>query len=72
MSDSAFPTASYPSCTLNDLYAKAEEYAVAGETMPQKMWLEIKRREAVAAVDYSQATDGERLRAVRAGKDIGQ
>jgi len=78
MSDLAFQTAAYPSMTTKELQAFVDNHPKErGSSHPDyskvaAMVREISRREAVEAGDYSQATDGERLRAVRAGKDIGQ
>lgn len=66
MSDSAFKSAPFAGYTTDELRA-----FLAGNPLPsaiENMRREIARREAVANGDYSQATDGERLRAVRAGK----
>jgi hypothetical protein len=59
---SSFNTAPYASCTTDHLKA-----AVAEGRGNDKMVGEIARRAKVAAGDFSVATPGERLRAVRAG-----
>ncbi len=61
MSDSAFATAAYPSCTTAELEALR-----AHGTINARQLSELARREAVAGGDMTQATPGERLRAVRA------
>lgn len=59
---SLFNTAAYPAYTTAQLQA-----AVAEGRGNAKMEGEIARRAKVAAGDFSVATPGERLRAVRAG-----
>lgn len=57
-----FNTAPYPAYTTAQL-----EAAIAEGRGNEKMVGEVARRAKVAAGDYSVATPGERLRAVRAG-----
>jgi hypothetical protein len=60
MSDAAFATAKYPSYTT----AQLEGFIAEGKGNAAMVG-EIERRAAVAAGDFSRATPGERLRAVR-------
>lgn len=65
MSDAAFKSAPYPAYTT----AQLREFVAYDDADPitrDVMQREIARREAVAAGDVSQMTDGERLRLARA------
>lgn len=75
MSDSAFPAGAYPGLTTKELeqacnkaYDEAKGANTLGFNKWSAMYAELKRREAVEAGDWSQATPGERLRAVKEGK----
>lgn len=59
--DAAFQTARYPSYTTAEL----RKFAADGGGNAAMMLAEIDRREAVAAGDMTNATPGERLRALR-------
>lgn len=64
--DSAFPAGAYPSMTTAALRA-----AVFSAPMPPpSMVAELRRRDAVAAGDWSRSTPGERLAHVRAGGSL--
>ncbi len=67
MSDSAFKSAPYSGYTTKEL----EAFVAANRTTSNisRLKAEIARRAAVAAGDFSNSTDGERLRAVKAGID---
>lgn len=71
--DAAFKTAPFPGYTTAELKAavarrREEPRILTNNHMIDQLEAEIERRAKVEAGDYSVATDGERLRAVRAGK----
>lgn len=78
MSDSAFPTAPYPSMTTAELKACVAAYlagtqsSIWGMTDAKAVIMtdEIARREKVAAGDVSVMTPGERLRWFKATSDV--
>lgn len=70
MADNAFKSHAFPGMTLARLKEVAGDTDVFEAVTPEfrsAVLAEIERREEVAAGDYTRATAGERLRAVREG-----